>query len=105
MYVALASVLKPAQRVGILGIGGLGHLAIQYAAKLGAEVVAFSTSPSKEKEAREFGASEFVSVNEPETISSPIDVLIFAGSTAPDWKKYACIYCPSAQARWKKSKS
>lgn len=87
VYTALASTVKPAQRVGIVGIGGLGHLAIQFAAKLGAEVVVFSTSPGKEKEAREFGASEFVLINEPEKVSSPVDVLVVAASSAPDWSK------------------
>ncbi|KAJ9607569.1 hypothetical protein H2200_007647 [Cladophialophora chaetospira] len=88
VYVALASVLKPRQRVGILGIGGLGHMAIQFASKLGAEVVVFSTSASKKKEARGFGASEFILLDEPEKVSSPIDVLVVASSSAPDWTKF-----------------
>lgn len=88
VYVALASVIKPRQRVGIVGIGGLGHLAIQFAAKLGAEVVVFTTSSSKDKEAREFGASEVIPTNSPEELSRPIDVLIVAGSSTPDWKEY-----------------
>lgn len=46
--------------VGILGIGGLGHLAIQMARAMGADVTAFSTSPSKEAEAKGFGANHFV---------------------------------------------
>lgn len=87
-FAALVSNIKPSQRVGIIGIGGLGHLVIQFAAKLGAEVVVFSRSPSKEREAREFGASEFVLLNEPQKISRPIDALIAAGNTAPDWKRY-----------------
>lgn len=51
--------LKPGNRVGILGVGGLGHLAIQFAAKMGYEPVVFSTTASKEAEARKFGAKEF----------------------------------------------
>ena len=74
-------------RVGILGIGGLGHLAIQFACKLGAETVVFSTSSSKEMEAREFGASEFYLLDELEKVSKPVDLLLFAGSTHPDWSK------------------
>ncbi|KAF9522610.1 GroES-like protein [Crepidotus variabilis] len=46
--------------VGIVGIGGLGHLAIQFAKAMGAKVIVFSHSPSKEKDARELGADEFV---------------------------------------------
>jgi len=47
-------------KVGILGVGGLGHLAIQFAHALGCEVTAFSSSPAKEQEALGFGADYFV---------------------------------------------
>lgn len=46
-------------RVGIVGVGGLGHLAIQIASKMGCEVVVFSGSESKREEALAFGATEF----------------------------------------------
>jgi D-arabinose 1-dehydrogenase-like Zn-dependent alcohol dehydrogenase len=89
VYTALVQSIKPGQRVGIIGIGGLGHLAIQYASKLGTEVVVFSTSPSKEAEAREFGASEFYLLSETEKLSQPLDVLVVAGNRYPDWSKFA----------------
>lgn len=89
VYNALVDVItSPAQRVGIVGIGGLGHLAIQFAAKMGVEVVVFSTSADKEKEAKEFGATEFILLNELEKLSAPINVLIISGSKYPDWDKY-----------------
>jgi uncharacterized zinc-type alcohol dehydrogenase-like protein len=43
-------------RVGVIGIGGLGHMALQFANKWGCEVHAFTTSDSKEAEARQLGA-------------------------------------------------
>ena len=43
-------------RVGVIGIGGLGHMALQFANKWGCEVHAFTTNDSKEKEARQLGA-------------------------------------------------
>lgn len=89
LYSAIIDNVKPGQRVGIIGIGGLGHLAIQFASKLGSEVVVFSSPPAKEKEAREFGASEFYLIAEPEEITKPVDVLILAGTVYPDWGKYA----------------
>jgi len=52
----LAYNLSPTSRVGIIGIGGLGHMALQFANKWGCEVHAFTTSDSKESEARRLGA-------------------------------------------------
>jgi len=54
----------PGTRVGIAGIGGLGHCGIQIAKAMGAEVVAISSTNSKEAEARKLGASEFVATND-----------------------------------------
>ena len=50
----------PGQKIGIFGVGGLGHLAIQFAHALGCEVTALSSSPAKEAEALAFGADHFV---------------------------------------------
>lgn len=52
--------VKPTDRVAIVGIGGLGHLGVQYAAAWGCEVTAISSTTSKQKEAKEFGAHHFV---------------------------------------------
>ena len=54
----------PSTRVGVIGVGGLGHLAIQFARALGCRVTAFSSSPEKREEALGFGADEFVSVGD-----------------------------------------
>lgn len=48
------------QKVGIVGIGGLGHMGIKIAHAMGAHVVAFTTSPSKRQDALDLGASEVV---------------------------------------------
>lgn len=48
------------KRVGVVGLGGLGHMAVKLAASLGAEVTVLSTSPAKEPDARRLGAHEFV---------------------------------------------
>jgi uncharacterized zinc-type alcohol dehydrogenase-like protein len=52
----LAYDIPPTARVGVIGIGGLGHMALQFANKWGCEVHAFTTSDSKEAEARKLGA-------------------------------------------------
>lgn len=60
-YSPLKRFLKPGDKVGIVGIGGLGHLALQFAKAMGAhEVIALSRSPDKEAEARALGASGFL---------------------------------------------
>ena len=51
---------KPHERVAVLGIGGLGHLAVQYAKAAGFETIAISHSPDKDKMIRELGADEIV---------------------------------------------
>jgi len=51
------------KRVGVLGIGGLGHLALQFAAALGADVTALSSTAAKEQDARQFGATDFLDVS------------------------------------------
>jgi uncharacterized zinc-type alcohol dehydrogenase-like protein len=50
----------PGSRVGIVGIGGLGHMGVKLAAGLGAHVIAFTTSASKRDDARKLGAHEVV---------------------------------------------
>jgi len=59
-YAPLARFAKKGERVGIVGIGGLGHMALQYAAAMGCETWAISTSANKEAEARKFGAQHFL---------------------------------------------
>lgn len=51
---------KPGMRVGIIGLGGLGHMGVKFAHALGAEVTVFSHSPSKERDAKAMGADHFV---------------------------------------------
>jgi D-arabinose 1-dehydrogenase-like Zn-dependent alcohol dehydrogenase len=50
----------PGEVVGVQGLGGLGHLALQYANKMGYKVVAISSSAGKEKFARDLGAHEYI---------------------------------------------
>ncbi|PNW78848.1 hypothetical protein CHLRE_09g392134v5 [Chlamydomonas reinhardtii] len=54
---------RPGMRVGVLGVGGLGHLALQFAARMGADVTALDVAPDKEREARSLGAHRFATWN------------------------------------------
>jgi uncharacterized zinc-type alcohol dehydrogenase-like protein len=51
---------QPAQKIGIIGVGGLGHLALQFARALDYEVTAISSSPENKKQALAFGADHFI---------------------------------------------
>ncbi|KAJ2722197.1 hypothetical protein GGI07_003474 [Coemansia sp. Benny D115] len=62
--------VKKGDRVGVIGIGGLGHLAIQYASALGAEVYALSRSPNKREECANLGASVFVNTSNKEELDA-----------------------------------
>jgi D-arabinose 1-dehydrogenase-like Zn-dependent alcohol dehydrogenase len=77
---------RPGDRVGIIGVGGLGHLAIQFASKMGMEVVVFSSSESKAQKAFGFGASEFHITSETEKFGgiAKLDILLITANTTPD---------------------
>ncbi|KAJ1029442.1 hypothetical protein NDA13_002691 [Ustilago tritici] len=76
----------PGKRVGIVGIGGLGHFGVMFAHALGAEVVAISHSPRKREDALKMGANEFVSTSEnpnwaDDYKSKPFDLIINTASS------------------------
>lgn len=52
--------ISKGHKVAVLGLGGLGHMAVKIAASMGAEVTVLSTSPEKEQDARDLGAHKFV---------------------------------------------
>jgi uncharacterized zinc-type alcohol dehydrogenase-like protein len=83
--------VNPSSRVGIVGIGGLGHIAIQFARVFGAEVTAFSTSMAKEDEVRAMGAHRFVNSRESKALKEVAGSLDFVLSTVnadQDWGTY-----------------
>ena len=83
--------INPSSRVGIVGIGGLGHLAIQFARVFGAEVTAFSSSAGKEAEVRELGAHRFVNTRESKAmkeVAGTQDFLLTTINADQDWGTY-----------------
>ncbi|KAK5229410.1 hypothetical protein LTR96_003022 [Exophiala xenobiotica] len=90
---------KAGDRVGILGIGGLGHLAIQFVNKMGMEAVVFSGTESKKEEAFKLGAAEFYAtkgVTKFEGIR-PVDCLLITTSVLPDLSLYIPVLAPFAK--------
>lgn len=58
------------QNVGVIGLGGLGHMAVKMGVAMGADVTVFSTSPKKEADAKELGAKHFVVTKDPKNLES-----------------------------------
>jgi D-arabinose 1-dehydrogenase-like Zn-dependent alcohol dehydrogenase len=75
---------KPHERVAVVGVGGLGHLAVQYAKAAGFETIAISHSPDKEKMIRDLGADEVVADGEQlEKIGGADVILVTSNSYKP----------------------
>ena len=78
-------------RVGVVGLGGLGHMAVKLAAAMGAEVTMLSTSAAKQADARRLGATEFALTREPQTfrrLAGSFDLLIDTVSAPHDYGAY-----------------
>jgi uncharacterized zinc-type alcohol dehydrogenase-like protein len=83
--------VRPSSRVGVIGIGGLGHLGVQFAKAFGAEVTAFSTSKDKEAEARSLGAHHFLNTQDTgalKKVAGSFDFLLSTVSADQDWQGY-----------------
>jgi uncharacterized zinc-type alcohol dehydrogenase-like protein len=81
--------VRPSSRVGVVGIGGLGHIGIQFARTFGAEVTALSTSKDKEAEARKLGAHHFVNTRdtaELKKVAGSFDFVLSTVSADQDWQ-------------------
>lgn len=79
------------QKVAVVGLGGLGHMAVKLAASMGAEVTVFSTSPKKEKDAKRLGAHHFVVTKEPknlEMLAGHFDFVLDAVAAPHDYNAY-----------------
>jgi uncharacterized zinc-type alcohol dehydrogenase-like protein len=84
----------PGKAVGVVGIGGLGHMGVKLAKALGAHVVAFTTSPSKVEDARALGADEVVVSRDPEAMKAQtgkLDLIINTVTVAHDLDAYVSL--------------
>jgi uncharacterized zinc-type alcohol dehydrogenase-like protein len=71
----------PGQTVGIVGLGGLGHMGVKFAKAFGARVVVFTTSPGKTADALRLGADEVVVSTDPEAMAAHANRLHFVLDT------------------------
>jgi len=100
------------QKVGVIGLGGLGHMGVKFAAAFGAEVTVLSTSPGKQADAKRLGAHQFVITKEEEEVKKVqnyFDFILNTLSAAHDYNFYlsmlkthgtmACVGMPPAPAQ------
>jgi uncharacterized zinc-type alcohol dehydrogenase-like protein len=95
VFTALSRYYSPAaQKIGIVGIGGLGHLALQFASALGYEVTAISSSSKKREEAFGFGASHYIDSSAKgayKPFNGYFDMVLITSQGSIDWSKIQTI--------------
>jgi uncharacterized zinc-type alcohol dehydrogenase-like protein len=92
--------VKPTDRVGVIGIGGLGHLALQFLNKWGCEVYAFTSSDSKKDEALKLGAHATVNSRDPaqlKKIAGSLDFILSTVNVGLDWSQYLNALAPKGR--------
>ncbi len=83
--------VRPTDRVGVVGIGGLGHMAIKFLKAWGCDVTAFTTSDAKRTEALSLGAHRTVNTrdaNELQKIAGSLDFILSTVNVSLDWNAY-----------------
>ena len=83
--------IRPTDRVGVVGIGGLGHMALQFLSRWGCHVTAFTSTAAKAEEARRFGAREIVNSRddkELEDAAGSLDFLLVTANVTLNWMLY-----------------
>jgi uncharacterized zinc-type alcohol dehydrogenase-like protein len=92
--------VKSTDRVGVIGIGGLGHIALRFLRAWGCDVTAFSSSPDKEAEARELGANHFVNSRDPEAlkaVANSLDLVLSTVNVDLNWDAYVATLRPKGR--------
>lgn len=100
VFSPLVAHAKPVDRVGVIGIGGLGHMALKFAAAYGCDVTAFTSSESKFDEAKSFGARHVVSSKDSAAIKKlggSLDLLISTVSAPIDWNAMIGTVAPNGR--------
>jgi len=86
--------VSPTARVAVIGVGGLGHLALQFCKAWGCEVTAITSSPAKAEEARRLGAHQVVSVADLASQAGRFDLIINTVNQPLDWPAVVAALAP-----------
>jgi uncharacterized zinc-type alcohol dehydrogenase-like protein len=92
--------VKPTDRVGVIGLGGLGHLGLQFFNKWGCEVFAFTSSDGKKDEAKKFGARHVVNSRDAAQLgklAGSLDFIISTVSVGLKWSDYLKTLAPKGR--------
>jgi alcohol/geraniol dehydrogenase (NADP+) len=92
--------VKPTDRVGVVGIGGLGHLALKFLRAWGCEVTAFTSSEAKRDEALRLGAHHAVSSTDKAALKGlrrSLDFIVVTVNVALDWPAYLAVLRPKGR--------
>eukprot|EP00741_Cyanophora_paradoxa_P013930 tig00020723_g13447.t1 len=94
VYSPISEHCAPGMKVAVVGIGGLGHLAVLFAVARGCETWAISTSKEKRAEALAMGARGFINSRDPDQLKAQadqFDVVLVTVSAALDWQPYLAL--------------
>ena len=92
--------VQPTDSVGVIGIGGLGHMALKFLKHWGCEVVAFSSNPSKKDEILAMGANKVVNSRDPkefESIQGKLKLILNTTNVKLDWNSYIAALAPKGK--------
>lgn len=92
--------VKPTDKVGVIGIGGLGHMALKFLNKWGCEVVAFSSNPDKKDQILAMGATKVISSKNPkelESIAGSLNFILNTTNVTLDWNSYLLTLAPKGR--------
>lgn len=92
--------VKPTDKVGVIGIGGLGHMALKFLKHWGCEVIAFSSNPDKKEEILAMGANKVVnsrSAEELESIAGQLNFILNTTNVSLDWNAYLSCLAPKGK--------
>lgn len=92
--------VKPTDKVGVIGIGGLGHMALKFLSAWGCEVTAFSSNPAKKEQILKMGAHKVINSRDPqelESIAGSLNFILNTTNVTLDWNSYLTTLAPKGR--------